>query len=398
MVELAMNHNGDDLVKRAALKGIQRPDDITEVLSYWKYRNSMKCLGDKAITKQLKLGLAERFADFDEYHLAKYKGERKEMTLKDALFLLHVKPKNKEQKKLFKTLIEGELKNTETWESGVKFEKLILEEKLPYMATLRNLRNIIKENVSKDALVKVSNYLQNEKAVTNSKQLPFRFFSAYNVLKNEGVNNSHIFFKAIENAMKVSANNITGFNKNENILICSDVSGSMGHPMSKNTDITMKDVGLVFASTLNSFGNFVDVGVFGSDWIPVKKLTGQVMQDVSILNHEGRNAGGSTIGYKCIKWANNNKKKYDKIVFFTDCEIYADNYNDSLPGEWQKYLKENPSCKLILFNLAGYGTTPVRVNDKNVIMISGWSDKIFDVLNSVLEGDSIVEKIEAEEI
>ena len=395
LVELALNHNGDDLVKKATMKGVQRLDDITEILSYWKHRLGIESLGKKAISKQLKVGLAQRFSEFDEYHYAKYKQEGKGISLRDALFLIHAKPKSG-QEKVFKKLIDRELKNTETWESGVKFETLIMEEKLPYMAALRNLNNIVKENVSTEALVKVTDYLKNKTAVLNGKQLPFRYYSAYNALIENGVPKNHIMIKAIEGAMKVSAENITGFDKNEKILICADVSGSMNDNISGKSDIRCVDIGMVFASTLNSFSNFADVYVFGTNCIPMDNLiTGNIMHNVELMENQRYNAGGGTYGAKCLEKAIKSGKIYDKIVFFTDLQIYG---QDSMEDMWKRYKVVNPNCKLILFNLAGYGTTPVKVNNKNVIEVAGWSDKIFDVLDFAMKEGSILEAVENESL
>ncbi|MFC3160854.1 TROVE domain-containing protein [Chryseobacterium arachidis] len=44
-----------------------------------------------------------------------------------------------------------------------KWEELIFSNKLGYMATLRNLRNILEANVSPEAMNKVCNYLSDEK-------------------------------------------------------------------------------------------------------------------------------------------------------------------------------------------------------------------------------------------
>jgi telomerase protein component 1 len=63
-----------------------------------------------------------------------------------------------------------------TWES------LIDHNKLPFMAMLRNLRNVIKANVNPRYHNMIIGRLRSEKAVVNSKQFPFRFFSAYEVL------------------------------------------------------------------------------------------------------------------------------------------------------------------------------------------------------------------------
>ncbi len=54
--------------------------------------------------------------------------------------------------------------------------------KLPFMAMLRNLRNIIKANVDPKYHAMIIGRLTSEKAVAGSRQFPFRFFSAYEVL------------------------------------------------------------------------------------------------------------------------------------------------------------------------------------------------------------------------
>jgi telomerase protein component 1 len=78
----------------------------------------------------------------------------------------------------------------ETWETQISmhgnkaevWQKLIDNKKLPYMAMLRNLRNMIKSGISNKHHDWVIKKLQDEGAVINSKQFPFRFFTAYEIL------------------------------------------------------------------------------------------------------------------------------------------------------------------------------------------------------------------------
>ena len=51
------------------------------------------------------------------------------------------------------------------------------------MAMLRNLRNMIKAGVSQKHHTWIIKKLTDDYAVANSKQFPFRFFSAYQVLE-----------------------------------------------------------------------------------------------------------------------------------------------------------------------------------------------------------------------
>jgi hypothetical protein len=81
------------------------------------------------------------------------------------------------------------LPTPETWETLVAlkgnkastWEELIEHKKLPFMAMLRNLRNLIFTGIELRYHQWVLNRLQNETSVIQSKQFPFRFFSAYEV-------------------------------------------------------------------------------------------------------------------------------------------------------------------------------------------------------------------------
>ncbi|CAF3851362.1 unnamed protein product [Rotaria magnacalcarata] len=81
------------------------------------------------------------------------------------------------------------LPTPETWETQISlkgnkaevWEKLIDNKKLPFMAMLRNLRNMIKVGISEKHHQWVLKKLQDDGAVMYSRQFPFRFFSAYQI-------------------------------------------------------------------------------------------------------------------------------------------------------------------------------------------------------------------------
>uniref|UniRef100_A0A3Q2YXL3 TROVE domain-containing protein n=1 Tax=Hippocampus comes TaxID=109280 RepID=A0A3Q2YXL3_HIPCM len=82
------------------------------------------------------------------------------------------------------------LKDAETWErllsqegnKAATWEKLIDNKSLPFMAMLRNLRNMIRQGISMTHHQKILSRLTNKKAVLQSRQFPFRFLSAYKVI------------------------------------------------------------------------------------------------------------------------------------------------------------------------------------------------------------------------
>ncbi|KAM8849775.1 telomerase protein component 1 isoform 2-T4 [Spinachia spinachia] len=82
------------------------------------------------------------------------------------------------------------LKAPETWErllslegnKAATWEKLIDNKSLPFMAMLRNLRNMITRGISEAHHKKILSRLTNKKAVIQSRQFPTRFLAAYKVV------------------------------------------------------------------------------------------------------------------------------------------------------------------------------------------------------------------------
>ncbi|XP_047145181.1 telomerase protein component 1 isoform X1 [Hydra vulgaris] len=78
----------------------------------------------------------------------------------------------------------------ETWETQLSlkgnksktWQDLLDHNKLPFMAMLRNLRNMILVGLAEKYHAKILSRLKNKDSVINSKQFPFRFLSAYDVI------------------------------------------------------------------------------------------------------------------------------------------------------------------------------------------------------------------------
>lgn len=190
----------------------------------------------------LRRSMVEKFTDFDVYQLAKYnkttskithsqledgsypdratriekmkEAGDKLFTLKQLIRQLHIsKPAQnvmsllgkkypEDLQQFYESGLDGifddkmsgkrmKLPVPETWETQISlhgnkakvWQSLIDNKKLPYMAMLRNVRNLIKAKISSKHEKIVLNRLANEKSVINSRQLPTQFFSAYSVLE-----------------------------------------------------------------------------------------------------------------------------------------------------------------------------------------------------------------------
>ena len=90
----------------------------------------------------------------------------------------------------------------------------------------------------------------------------------------------------------------------------------------------------------------------------------------------------------------------DKVMMFTDCQMWNSygRINQTFCEEWDKYKKIAPNAKLYIFDLSGYGATPLDVVREDVTLIAGWGDSIFDMLDAIDHSSAVLEEIKKTEI
>jgi len=485
-VELAKVHSGDNLVRRMVSRIIQRADELTEIVAYYasanaRHKNTKEVNGKNkvlhALSKQMAKGIADAFYKFDEYQLKKYSAADKDIKLRDVLFLTHPKPRNKEEKLLFSRLANNELAKANTWEAqssdmGQKVaqqareQDLNAEEKedlkaqsakemweakidtrgkgqLHYMALMRNLMNFLKYDVSLDHIMKVATRLADSNEVARSKQLPFRFVTAYRMLrsieniqtgrgifeygfdrksqfrdrnvifevrdfeisrKTKDVKNPKIsiLLEALEEAVKAACKNIPSFDWDTNVLIAADTSGSMQKPISPKSMLQCYDIGIALSMMLQHKCKVVSAGMFGDSFAVLPLPKDQILRNVDEMHQFEGMVGYSTNGYLVIDYAIKAAKEgivFDKVFLFSDNQLWNSNQDlKHIDSEWRKFKKLAPKAKLYIFDLEGYGTSPINLKRNDVYMVAGWSDKIFDVLKAIDEGQDALKKIKAIEV
>jgi 60 kDa SS-A/Ro ribonucleoprotein len=417
--ELAKVHNGDGLVGQAIGRAVQRPDEITELLAYYQVTNQRA--GTKKLnrlSKQMQKGLATAFNKFDEYQFAKYNKDTA-VKLRDALFLVHPKAKNEIQQAVFNKIVAGSLNTPYTWETELsalgqvlfvseaeknaavraKWEELIDSGRLGYMAALRNLRNMLEAGISEMHVEKVCALLANEKAVRNAKQLPFRFLSAYRELKALQLGHVPMLLEALEDAVYASVANLRGFGSQTRVVVACDVSGSMQKAVSPKSKVLLYDIGLLLGMLLQAKCKNVLSGMFGNSWKTVALPEKHILANVDEFYRREGEVGYATNGYLVLDDLIRRKYKADKIMLFTDTQLWDSTTNNqavsnTMAAKWAQYKKLFPDARLYLFDLAGYGQVPLRVESNDVYLIAGWSDKVFDVLKALEEGQTTLSAID----
>ena len=161
--EMARHATHRGLVADTLARVIQRPDEMTELLAiYWADAlGPMQQRKRQPVSAQVKKGLARALTKFDAYQLAKYDRDGA-VRIRDVLFLVHAKPKDADQEKVWKQLVAGELPSADTWEVSLSagadkreaFERLIAQKKLGGLALLRNLRLMQTAGVPRETIAR----------------------------------------------------------------------------------------------------------------------------------------------------------------------------------------------------------------------------------------------------
>ena len=331
---------GSNLPSETLTQVIQRADEITEFVAlYKKYSPNGK------LSKQVKLGLAAAFHKFDEYQFAKY--DRKDLAwrLRDVMFLVHPKPTNKKQKKLFEDIANDKLKPAKTWEVELSkagqtatsqqekqaskkeiFETKLRTSKLGYMALLRNLKGMHEAGVDQNLVRKT--LLERRGA---HKVLPFRFVAAAKAAPH--------LEPFLDKALCANILEMPVFKGRTAVLV--DVSDSMNMRISAKSEMSRMDAAATLASVINA--EDLRVFTFSNHVVEVPPRRGMAGVDVIKRSqiHYGTYLG------KAITTLN-VQIPHDRLIVITD-EQSHDTVPDPIPSH--AYMINVASDK----NGVGYG-------------------------------------------
>ncbi len=277
-------HRG--LVADTLEKIIQRPDELTEFLAiYWANElGPLQQRKKQPVSAQVKKGLAKAVEKFDAYQLAKYDRDGP-VRLKDVLFLVHAKPKDKAQEAIWKQLVDGTLPPADTWEVALSsgadkratFERLIADKKLGGLALLRNLRLMQSAEVPRSVIAGAIDGMKTERI------LPYRFIAAARYAPD--------FEPELEAAMLKSLATHDKLPGKTRLLI--DVSGSMDALLSARSEITRLEAVCGLAILAREICDEVEVFTFSNATKKVPPRRGFALRDAIVASQPH---GGTLLG------------------------------------------------------------------------------------------------------
>ena len=388
----ACGHEG--LAAKAAERVWVRGDEHLEALSYFK------SMGYKR-TKALLRAVAKRLKGMDEYSMTKYASGRKSYSQRDAIRVSHPVPSNKMQSALFKYMVHGwnkldeaeqallphiaKLKagGTQSWEQHISKEGSTKEtwteavEKMGYMALLRNLRNLVEKDVGPEVLRAVASKLTNPELVARSKQLPYRFLSAYRALP---ANTPQALFDAVAAAADLAVDNVPDLEGETLVLV--DCSGSMTFSnVSGKSKMSLADAARCLGAILVRRGN---CALWGFGTLPVRITApsgNSVMATIAGMQGVSRHTGHGTMIGLALETALD--ERFNRVIVLTDMQS-RDHANRKVT-EWLK----NGERKLYIIDMSSYGMPSFDPRHKGITIVGGFSDKVFEWIRAVEKGDPV---------
>ncbi|MFF5642922.1 TROVE domain-containing protein [[Kitasatospora] papulosa] len=395
---------------------LQRADEPGEFLGYWTSKYGRR------LPKPVKRGVADAVQRlYSERSLLKYDTDSKGYRFGDVLNLVHPSPADDKpwQGDLFKHALDRRMKRDEeipavlpmlrargnlmklaaggrrnmlrrphilekagmTWESVAGWlqgpmDAEAWEAVIPsmgYMALLRNLRNFDEAGVSDEVADTVARKLANPEQVARSRQLPMRFYSAFNAAP------SLRWGHALDKALTASLANIPRLGGRTLVLV--DTSSSMDAPFSRDGTLMRWDAAALFGIALGARCVQADVVSFSSaryymsDRPGAKTKTfpltrgGSLLGDVRKWKEGGWFLGGGTDTAAALR---QEFRGHDRVVIVTDEQAGHD-----VREVTQAVTAATP---MYTWNLAGYRTGHAPSGRGNRHTFGGLTDQAFRMI------------------
>ena len=375
---------------------IFRVDDMSEI------KDVYSALNKSTLSNSMKKGFKKVLETLDTYQLAKYKN-----TVIDIANLVHPKSSlsnamittsNGENMRTLDALMQGITISADTWEvaqseagqevakavregklsvekaaevlkeaKNDNWETLLLDGKLPILAALRNLRNMLKS--PRPAVIKaVCELISNPNKIREGKVMPYQIDYAYEVVKMEfgSTYEGRTVMQALHTGYEYSVPNLAEALPGKTCVMV-DCSGSMnarctnGNQRTTIQSTAAEKAGLI-AATIAKATN-ADVVRFGSS---AEFYTYNPNNSVFDLGREiGRDNMGGTSIPAAFELIRKHKRVYDRIILLSDNECNTPWSGDWVSGAYKNYVHDVTNPYVYAVDLASYGTVPVSGSKVN---------------------------------
>ncbi|GIH51701.1 TROVE domain-containing protein [Microbispora rosea] len=387
---------------------LQRADEPGEALAYWTSRHG------RAIPKPVKRGIADAVQRlYTERSLAKYDSNARGFRFGDVIDLVHPTPAGDRpwQGDLFAHALDrrhgrdkpipqslrvlrdrAELLSIPVGErrsvladprrlaaAGITWEALAgwlqgpmdaqawaaVIPSMGYMALLRNLRNFDEAGIGDELAGQIIAKLTNPEEVARSRQLPFRFYSAYRTAP------SLRWGHALDTALTLAARNVPSFRGRTLVLVDTSASMSSGAVSARST-VTPVQAAALFGVAVAARGDQVDLVGFANG-----TFRHEIRPGASVLREVDRFCGRiGEVGHgtQIADALRSSWKGHDRAVILSDMQTMTGHYANGVTTAVPSHVP------LYGFNLVGYKAAAMPTGSGNRHEFGGFSDACFRLI------------------
>ncbi|MBZ5715852.1 TROVE domain-containing protein [Nannocystis pusilla] len=375
---------GTGLVRTWARAIIARADEPAVGLAYQLNRFG------KPIPNALKKAWRDAFERFDDDALAKYRLESRAAKSVDVVNLVHPRGAAVDR------LARGTLTTTDrTWEAIVSARGSTPEawtEALPvmgHMALLRNLRNLVKAEIPAESFT-----ARLVGGARTGKQLPFRYYSAYQALGDDAPAKVR---EAVEESLMISLENLPWLG-GRTMALCDNSGSAQGSTTSAMGTMKISTIANLTGVLAGMRSDDGHLGIFGDhlETMAIRKRSSVFAQ----LDEAERVAKGIGLGTENGIWlfwdrAIRERQRWDHVFVFSDMQAGHGGLYGTNPRQYREFAWEgrdryidvakliaryratvNRDVRVFLVQVAGYQDTLVPEHYRYTYVLGGWGPGI----------------------
>ncbi|MCY3411795.1 MAG: TROVE domain-containing protein [Candidatus Heimdallarchaeota archaeon] len=455
LLAIASHHeNSKKYVRHYAPHILKRADDPVNTFAFYRHIYQKDKYGHKGtIPHSLKKGLVAALQQQSIYQLLKWNKGSVHPNIADLLIMLRntkQNGRNAVSKAVFEYMVNNkimddapaQIRKREQWEQismisedaitlareigltheqikskfgGTRevYEAMISHDMYPYMAMLKNLANFERVGISSDHWKLVEERM-NAVDASNTKQLPFRYWSAFTTAS------SHEAKEVISKQLDRAVDNVPELPGRT--FIIGDYSGSViGTAVSQGSKLMVSQAETMLMSIIaKRMGDTAKIGVFGDLYSPVPFQSNQAVMDIAKTIEEyahtrenskyigekhrseySQGVGGSTETglWFAIDHITREMKFFDRIILMSDLQCYTQgdincgvnmkkfqfiSRERSIAALIREYRRQvNPDVQVYSINLQQYQQSIMDHEDSRVHLMSGWSEKIINIIAGI---------------
>ncbi|MBU2710015.1 TROVE domain-containing protein [Zooshikella harenae] len=298
--------------------------------------------------------------------------------------LFKVKPTDNLPNVDFRLLTALDL-NTKHWQE--------IARQASWQMTRMNLNTFARHDVfkNKELVHLIAERLRDERAIKKARVFPYQLMAAYYMAVDDMPNK---IMDALQDAMEIALENvpvITG-----KVYVLPDTSGSMtqsvtGYRPGSSSKVRCIDVAALVAAAILAKNPEAEVIPFATDIHKVK-----LNPRDSVLTNATRLAQLGGGGTNCAAPLIAMKKKHvnaDTVVYISDNESwidttsrYAYSSGTAVMQQWELLKRRSPNAKMVCIDVVPNSYSQA-VERADILNVGGFSDNVFNVLNSFIKGE-----------